>query len=466
MGQSDRQSYALITSKFYDPGGAAYRESNTNTLYTTDNKTNYYSASFSYTEPIARDKIWELNYSYSDNRNRSDRKTHAYDPTGKGYEEVDSLTNDFENRNRIDRYGTNFRVVKKKFNYQLGFSVQQTTIESNNLSKNSLIQQKYMNYFPTAAFNYQFARSRSLRFSYRGSTRQPGVTQLQNFTDSTSFPNIYKGNPGLNQEFSNNFNLSYNFFDIVRFRNLFAFITFSNTQNKIANSITLLPGGIQYTTPVNVSGAFYINGTFNLGFPIMRLKGGNFNTNTRISYNRDVNILNERKNFTNNLNLGEDLRLSYNYGDKLDMGVGVSVNYNNVKYTVQSMNNESYFTHTYSADISYTLPANFILSTDFDYTRNTGRSAGYNQNYAIWNAGFAKEVFKNRKGEIKVSVFDILGQNRSVNRNIGSNYIEDVTNSVLQRYYMLTFTYRLNRMGGRALPATMERATKNLRITQ
>jgi hypothetical protein len=39
-----------------------------------------------------------------------------------------------------------------------------------------------------------------------------------------------------------------------------------------------------------------------------------------------------------------------------------------------------------------------------------------------------------------------------------------VENSVLQRFFMLTFTYNINRMGNRAMPAMMERATKGMRF--
>jgi hypothetical protein len=234
--------------------------------------------------------------------------------------------------------------------------------------------------------------------------------------------------------------------------------------NRIANSIEDLGGGVQLTRPVNINGVYAVNGTFNVGFPIKIMKGGNFNTTTRLSYNRDANLINHVTNYTKSTNIGEDLRLNYNYKEKLDMGITASINYNSVRYTVQSRNNSSYLTHNYSADITYTLPKHFILSTDFDYTFNTGRTNGYNRNYAIWNAGFAKQVFKNRRGEIKASVFDILNQNVSVTRIPGSNYIEDVQNTTLQRFFMLTLTYNINRMGGRGLPPMMERATRGIRI--
>jgi hypothetical protein len=146
--------------------------------------------------------------------------------------------------------------------------------------------------------------------------------------------------------------LTYNFFDIMKFRNLFLFLTYSTTENRISNSIEYLPGGVQVTMPQNVSGVYNVSGNFNLGFPIRNLQGGNFNMNTRVMYNQDANLINRVKNFTRNLSVTEDLRLSYNYKEKLDMGVSASVTYNQVRNTVQKASNAAYFTHIYSADFT------------------------------------------------------------------------------------------------------------------
>ena len=455
INNNTRNGYSGINSNFYNNVGLLYRQRKADYKISTSNQTNNYGANLTYTEPLANNKVVEFNYRYSNNRNNSDRKTYNYNEVTKTYDElVDTLTNEFRNKNTLTRIGTNFRHVKKKYNYQLGVAVQQTLLESNDLSKETKLAQRFINLFPSASFNYQFSRSRSLRISYQGNTNQPNIIQLQNLTDVTNYPYIRKGNPGLSPEFVNNISLTYNYFNMAKFNNIFAYITYRNTYNKIAYSIEQRAGGEQVTMPVNLNGVYNVSGNFNVGWPVKMPKGGNFNMNTSINYTRDANLINNTKNFTGNFSFGEELRLSYNYKDNLDLGINAGINYNSVSYTLQKEQNNSYYTHNYSADITYTFLEDFSLSTDIDYTGYSGRTGDFNQKFTRWNASIAKQLFKNKRGEIRLSVMDILNQNTNTSRNVADNYIEDVENTALKRFGLLTFSWNLNSVGsGRNIPA-------------
>jgi len=131
---------------------------------------------------------------------------------------------------------------------------------------------------------------------------------------------------------------------------------------------------------------------------------------------------------------------------------------------------DNYLSSALSSDISYTLPKNFIISTDFDYYINSGRSEGFNQSIPLWNASLSKQLFKKKNGELKFSINDILNQNQSITRNNGDNYIEDVNSMVLKRYFMVSFLFNLNRVGGQnsnmpaGMPRMIERNMRNLRV--
>lgn len=477
---SDRETYSSFEGEYYNLGVKTERD--TKRFIDQENNSMNLGATASYTEPLSRNKILELNYGYNRNFSESDRNTYDFNTATGKYDNANiTLSNHFENYNISNRIGSNYRFIEKKYNYQLGLSVQNTLLKSNNLSKSSEVSQRFTNIFPTASFQYQFARSKSLRVNYRGRSNQPSISQLQDVMEESGAPYYRVGNPALNQEFSNNLSVSYNFFDMVKFRNVFALINFSNTSNKIVDRIwtdtALFPR--QYRTPeyakqgnqissyANLSGVYNITGAFNIGFPIRKMKGGNFNTNSRITYAKNGNIINDTVNYSTNFTVGEDLRLSYNYKDKLDMGVSTSHNYTKVNSGSANTTNSTYFTQVYSADVTYTFPKNFILSNDFDYTINARQNdPNVDRDFVTWNASFAKQFGKNKRTELKLSAFDILGQNQSYSRYAyEGNYIEDIRNTVLERFFLLTLTYNLNRMGGKSmLPPAIQRATKNIRI--
>lgn len=477
-GGSDAEGYNVSPIQFFKPDGSLQSNTSQNQQNLQETTTKNNTLSLSYTEPLAANKLLEFNYAYGHNASTSDRRTFNYNASTGKYDIVNlPLTNNFENLFVSNRFGANYRVQEKKYNYQFGVAVQRATLTSESYqaltAKDSVIEQTFTNYFPTASFNWTPSRTKGVRINYRGRTNQPSISQLQNVPDVTNPLLVKVGNPALKQEFTHSFNATYNTFDVLTFRYLAANISFSTTQNKIVNSIDTLRRAVQIQSPVNLNGAFTTSGFFTVGLPFKnkKLRGSSLNFTSLAVFNRDVTELYKLRNIGNTWTLTQTAGANFNLKERWDLSANASLSYYNIKYSVNTALNESYLAQTYSADVAYISKKGFSIATDLDYYVNSGRAAGFNQSIPLWNASISQQVFKKKNGEIKFSINDLLNQNQSITRNNGDNYIEDVQSVVLRRYFMLSFLFNLNRMGGRGtqpampqgMPRFIERQMRNMR---
>jgi len=90
------------------------------------------------------------------------------------------------------------------------------------------------------------------------------------------------------------------------------------------------------------------------------------------------------------------------------------------------------------------------------YQNYNGLSSKITDHYTLWNINVGKKIFKNKAGEIKLSCYDILNENKSINRTVTDTYIEDSNTETLQQYFMLSFTYNLRNFTGK-IPSQQER---------
>ncbi len=97
-----------------------------------------------------------------------------------------------------------------KFGYQLGLRAESSNYEGELTSTGETFNIKFpVSLFPSIFVSQQLSESQSLQLNYSRRINRPNFWQLTPITDSSDRLNPSKGNPGLQPEFTNSFELSY-----------------------------------------------------------------------------------------------------------------------------------------------------------------------------------------------------------------------------------------------------------------
>jgi hypothetical protein len=395
-----------------------------------------------------KDRFLDLIYSYNYSFTRNDRETYTYMPSG-DLELSPNLTNAYENSFINQRIGANIRTVKKKYNYSVGIAIQPVNLDGYSITKDSSYSpRKDVNIFPVARLVYNFSRTRNLNFNYMGNARQPSFTQLQPVLDISNPQYQTVGNPDLKPELYHNFSLFYNNFNFIKGNVFFVGGNLSIVQDKIVNNVIPLGNaGAQLTRPENADGFYNATGFYNLGRPYKN-RTHVISLNGTVNFNHNVSLIDSAPNVGNNWILSQGVTYEFNHKDWFEWDAGVRYSLNRSRYSLDDNQDIDYSSWVFTSNSRLDIKGGFILRYDFEYILNQGLAEGVNQNVALLNASIEKTIFKKQNGFIRLSGFDIFNQNTNISRTVTASSITDTKTNRLTRYFMLTFTYRLNRFTG------------------
>jgi hypothetical protein len=432
----------------------------------TDNNStgNSLSTNVTYSEPIGKNAILQLNYNPQVINSNADQRNLLFDKATNDFTQFDTAqSNLFDNKTTIQNAGVNYRIGPRG-DFSIGVNYQNTKLVSDQTFPNKgNITRTFSNWLPNLNYRKDFSKKTNLRMRYRASVNTPSVNQLQNVINITNPLFLTSGNPELGQSYTNFMFARLGHTNPVKSKSFFAGIfaqqvtdfitngTWVASQDSIIQDGILLRQGAQFTKPINLSGYWSVRSFANYGIPIKAIKS-NLNLSGGVGYVRTPGSVNNVKNFTNNYTYTAGVSISSNISEYIDYTLSYNGNFNNAVNSFNPNLNNKFYSHNVGAKVNLLTKNGWFVLNDLGNQVFTGLSDGFNQNFWLWNVSAGKKFLDKQRGELKLTVFDLLNQNQSVTRTVDALYIEDVQTIVLQQYFMLTFTYTLRNFGKTPAP--------------
>jgi len=409
----------------------------------------------SYTEPLGKFGMVELEYEIANRINDSDQLTYEQDDMGNRLHIDTALSNAFNSEYLTQEAEIGYQYTREKLRLQVEAEYQHAQLKNDQeFPVPFALQRTFRSILPSVRVDYQFTDSKNLEFDYDARTNAPSIGDLQGAIDNSNPLHLRTGNPNLDQSYSNRLRLRYRSYNPETQRSFFAMVHSSITSNNVVSSTTIadepmelaegivLERGAQLTRPVNLDGYWDLSSYFHYGLPV-RFLPSNFNLHGGIRYSHRPGMINDEINAVNSTRYSGGLSLSSNISDRIDFNIWTRSSFNTVQNSLRPALDNNFFNQTTRVNYNWILWQDLVYRLDVNHQLNTGLSEGYDNSIFLVNMAIGKKLLKNERAEVSVNVYDLFGQNNNIQRDITETYIQDAQSNVLQRYFMLSFTYNI-----------------------
>jgi outer membrane receptor protein involved in Fe transport len=284
----------------------------------------------------------------------------------------------------------------KKLSYQIGLRAEWTNVKTTLRETNEVNPRNYSNLFPSAHIAWEMPNENSLQLSFSRRVRRPFYNDLSPFATFSDSRNFFGGNPNLNPEFTNAFEIGH--IKYFKFGSLSSSIFYRDTKDKIQTIRSVNDLGFATTRPENLTGekSFGLDIASQVNFYQWWKSDFSFSI-----FNADMDGSNIDENYKRNTQSWFARHTSkFSLPNRLD--IQVRANYEAPQKTVQGRRLSMYY-------------------IDFSVS---------------------KEVFQG-KGTLNLNIMDIF--NTRVSRFVteGANFITDGSSQFRRRQINLTLNYRI-----------------------
>ncbi|WP_421942680.1 TonB-dependent receptor domain-containing protein [Pedobacter sp.] len=120
-------------------------------------------------------------------------------------------SNRFVYDENINAAYANFKQEFKKTSVEVGLRIEQTNSKGNSVNEQKVVKRSYLDFFPSFSVNQDLSENNQLGFSYSRRIDRPDYKSLNPFVYFVDLYTFSQGNPFLNPQYTNAFQLAYNY---------------------------------------------------------------------------------------------------------------------------------------------------------------------------------------------------------------------------------------------------------------
>ena len=434
--------------KFYDPiSGDFIKDSLVNLLLNNGNFSGNNRASVTYSEPLNITSRIEFNGQINERSYDNSQITNQF--MNGEFVRSEALSKIYNYSFTEQRFALNYRYQKGKVNLSMGITAVPAVLSGTSETLNTTTERKSFNLIPITRFAYQWSRQKNFNINYSGNPSEPTFNQIQDVPDISNPQNPVMGNPNLKASFRHTINSGFNNYLPNSRVNISVNAQAIFTQGKVVrNTIDIDPlFGTRQTYFLNADGDYSVNGNYNISKQLANRKY-RIGLNGAVNFLNGVSMNNSFKNVAETWTFNQRLNLQIEPAEWVEITPNIRYTRQKTDFSLPISRDSETKNWSLSVDGRFDFLKSFVIGYDASKNFISGINTNISSNPLIINSYISKDFFKKRIATLRFQAFDILNQNNFVIRQIGDNSITDVKSNALSRYFMLSFTMRLQKWTG------------------
>ncbi len=202
-------------------------------------------------------------------KNNSDFQYHEFNSASNQFVIDPRRTNTFSNSQNVFGAYNSYQYNLKNWSFKAGVRIEETIIDADFISSESIVKQNYFNVTPSININRTFKDRSSLNVAYSRRIQRPGIYQLNPFVDESNPLFHTTGNPNLRPSVGNDARINYNKSKKASF----------NASFRVNWIKTMIMPTSAFNTTTNVTRSSFGNtgkalaygGDFNVNYPVTKV---------------------------------------------------------------------------------------------------------------------------------------------------------------------------------------------------